>query len=122
MTSSTGSDFRSTRSDLNVSCSMLAPSGFCGVGIRSCSSLRAVPVRTSHLSCAQRVADGTVQHGQHHDPSNAEVRLPDGATALWSLASLPRGVQISDLMRITEVGLTFTVEIEWIGHAHHTCI
>ena len=51
--------------------------------------------------------------------SDAEVRLPNDEIVQWSLTSLPRDVQVGDLVRITEVDGDFTAEIEWLGHAHH---
>ena len=51
--------------------------------------------------------------------SDTEVRLPDGEIIRWSRASLPRDIQVGDLVRITEEGGDFTAEIEWIGRAHH---
>lgn len=50
---------------------------------------------------------------------DAEVRLPDGEVMYWSLASLPRDVQVGARVRITEEEGDFTAEIEWVGRAHH---
>lgn len=48
----------------------------------------------------------------------AKVRLLTGAEDWMPLASLPRGVQVGDLVRITEHDGDVQLEIEWIGAAH----
>ena len=48
----------------------------------------------------------------------AKVRHLSGPEAWWPLASLPGGVQVGDLVRLTEHGGNVQLEIEWIGNPH----
>ena len=48
----------------------------------------------------------------------ARVHLLTGLEETMPLASLPRGVQVGDLVRVTEHDGDVQVEIEWIGAAH----
>ncbi|WP_456832703.1 hypothetical protein [Deinococcus sp. UYEF24] len=48
----------------------------------------------------------------------AKVRLLTGTEEWMPLASLPRGVQVGDLVRVTEHDGDVQLEIEWIGGAH----
>lgn len=52
------------------------------------------------------------------DGREARIRLLSGAEEWMPLASLPRGVQVGDLVRITEHDGDVELEIEWIGAAH----
>ena len=42
----------------------------------------------------------------------ARVELPDGTTADWSLASLPRGMKEGNVLRIVEVDGDFDLEFD----------
>lgn len=42
----------------------------------------------------------------------ARVALPDGSTAVWPLASLPRGVREGDVVRLTVTAGDLDAEIE----------
>jgi hypothetical protein len=48
----------------------------------------------------------------------ARVKLLTGTEEWMPLASLPRGVQDGDLVRVTEHDGDVQLEIEWIGAAH----
>lgn len=48
----------------------------------------------------------------------ARVCLHTGTEEWMPLASLPRGVQVGDLVRVTEQDGDVNLEIEWIGTAH----
>ncbi|WP_407571770.1 hypothetical protein [Deinococcus altitudinis] len=48
----------------------------------------------------------------------ARVCLLTGAEDWMPLASLPRGVEVGDLVRVTEYDGDVELEIEWIGAAH----
>ena len=48
----------------------------------------------------------------------AKVRHLSGPEEWWPLASLPTGVQVGRLVRLTEHGGKVQLEIEWIGRPH----
>lgn len=48
----------------------------------------------------------------HLDGHHALVELPDGSTVPWPLASLPRGVQDGDVVRLTVIGGDLDLEID----------
>lgn len=48
----------------------------------------------------------------------AKVRHLSGGEEWWPLASLPKGVLVGDLVRLTEHGGDVEIEIEWVGRAH----
>lgn len=44
--------------------------------------------------------------------TQARVELPDGSTEVWSLASLPKGVQEGEIVRLTVTGGDLDMEID----------
>ena len=118
MMSSTIDNLRLTPSNSIVRCSMFPPAAFCA----GLSFQRFFPLRHP-LIAPQAIPFGMASISRimvlQILGSDAEVLLPDGEIARWSGASLPRDVQVGDLVRITEEGGDFTAEIEWIGRAHH---
>ena len=48
----------------------------------------------------------------------AKVRHLGGPDEWWPLANLPSGLQVGDLVRLTEHAGDVQIEIEWIGSPH----
>lgn len=44
--------------------------------------------------------------------TQARVELPDGSREVWSLASLPKGIQEGDVVRLTVTGGDLDMEID----------